>query len=294
MKKFSKYIVAGALVILMLMLVLDVVYTTIYETSYPRTKFQYLRSLKNKKVDYIFIGSSRVESSIVPSIIHDKTGKEAVNLGFQAAKLEDIYTIVQLIKEYKIHCETILIQVDYIYNSVDGHSNIFQYEMIPFVRENAITKQYSDNYAANPIANYYIPFYRYCNNDLKLGFREIFINIIQKKNNVTKDNGYGANYGLSTKLEGSLPDVILDTNPVMDSIHSFVRQNSMEVVFYCAPFCKNNKNQNFTSKLKAKIPGFKDFSDVIDDDTMFLNCNHLNDKGARRFTEIFTEEVLKK
>jgi len=292
MKKFSAYIVGGLLSILVLMTVLDLVYTKIYQTSYPRSKFQYLRSLKDTKVDFIFIGSSRVENSIIPSVIYDITGKKAVNLGFQAAKLGDLFTLLQLIKAYNIHSETIFIQVDYIYNIVGGNSNICQYEMIPFIRENAITKEYSDRYAMNPIANYYIPFYRYCNNDLKIGFREIFANIIDIKSKVIINEGYRAFHGSAVKLEGSLPDAILDKNAILDSIQSFSKCNNLKVVFYCAPFCKNNKNQDFTSKLKAKILGFKDFSRVLDDDSMFMNCNHLNDSGARRFTEIFTEEVL--
>lgn len=292
MKKFSTYIVVGTLIILAVMSVLDLVYTKIYETSYPRSKFQYLRSLKNKKVDYIFIGSSRVENGIVPSVIYKKTGKNAVNLGFQAAKLGDIYTVLQLIKQYNIHSDKILIQVDYIYNMEGGHSNMFQYEMIPFIRENAITKKYSDIYSENPVANYYIPFYRYCNNDLKLGFREVFANVIDKKTNIIPNRGYGAKYGNSTKMKGALPDTILDNNTIMDSIQSYVKQNSIKVVFYCAPFCKSNQNKDFMTKLKSKIPGFLDFSSVIDDDGMFLNCNHLNDRGARQFTEIFAEEVL--
>ncbi len=242
-----------------MMTILDLVYTRIYETSYPRSKFQYLRSLKNKKVDYIFIGSSRVESAIVPSIIKSKTGKEAVNLGFQAAKLGDIYTLLQLIEAYNIQYETIFIQVDYIYNFVEGNSNIFQYEMMPFVSENAATKQYSDTYSAHPIANYYIPFYRYCANDLKLGFREIFLNFIHKKNNVLNDSGYGAKFGNEKEVKGALPDVILDKNRILDSIQSFSRQNNMQIVFYCAPFCKNNQNKDFTSKLKERIPGLVDF-----------------------------------
>jgi hypothetical protein len=93
-------------------------------------------------------------------------------------------------------------------------------------------------------------------------------------------------------LEGTLPNTILDTNPIMDSIQFFVKKNHMNVVFYCAPFCKNNQNQDYTLKLKARIAGFKDFARVITDDKMFLNCNHLNNKGAEWFTEIFAEEVL--
>lgn len=276
------------------MTVLDFAYTKIYCNSNPRTKFQYLRSLKDMKIDYIFLGSSRVENAIVPSVIYNKTHKTAVNLGFQAAKLVDIYSVLKLIKEYNIQSGTILIQVDYIYNITDGNSNIFQYQMIPFIRENKITKAYSDRYATSPWANYYIPFYRYCNNDLKLGFREIFSNLINKKTNIIVNNGYVALQGNSKELAGSLPDVIVDSNPIVDSIKSFSKQNNMNVVFYCAPFCKNNKNRIFISQLKKKIPELKDFSDVIKDDKMFQNCNHLNHSGAKRFTEILTDNLLMK
>lgn len=276
------------------MSVLDFTYTKIYSTAYPRTKFQYLRSLKDKKVDYIFLGSSRVENGIVPMVIYNKTHKTAVNLGFQAAKLIDIYTVLKLLKEYNIKNQTILIQVDYIYNITKGNSNIFQYQMTPFIRENEITKSYSNKYAKSPNANYYIPFYRYCNNDLKVGFREIFSNILNKKTDIITNNGYVALQGNSKELAGSLPDFIVNSNPIVDSIKSFSKQNNMNVVFYCAPFCKNNKNRIFISKLKKKIPELKDFSGVIKDDNMFQNCNHLNDSGAKRFTEILIDNLLMK
>lgn len=294
MRKFSVCIIWGVLGMLSLMTVLDIVYTRIYENSYPRTKFQYLRSLKNKKVDYIFLGSSRVENGIVPSVIFNKTNKIAVNLGFQAAKLADVYTVLQLIKEYNIHCEKIFIQVDYIYNFVDGNSNIFQYEMIPFIRENEIAKEYCERYVESPNANYYIPFYRYCTNDLKIGFREIFVNVINKRTNIVGDRGYGGRYGNSSQLQGSLPNIILERNTILDDIQSFSKKNNINVVYFCAPFCKNICNIDFISKLKKKIPEFKDFSRAIQDDKMFVNCNHLNDNGAKRFTEILTEELLMK
>jgi hypothetical protein len=292
MKKFSSYIVGGFVVILGMMLIMDVIYTKIYETAQPRTKFQYLRSLKNKKVDYIFLGSSRVENGIIPSIIRDKTHKTAVNLGFQASKIGDIFTVLQLIKKYNIHYEKILIQIDYIYNIVDGNSNIFQFEMIPFIRENEIIKRYSDKYTANPMANYYLPFYRYCANDLRVGFREVFANVTHKKTTILANRGYVALLGNSKDLKGALPNSIINSNVVFDSIRVFCKQNKIDVVYYCAPFCKYNKNKDFTSKLKIKIPELIDFSTAIDDDQMFENCNHLNDKGAKRFTEILADTLL--
>lgn len=294
MKKFSIYIASGLLIVLIFASVLDFFYTKNYYNANPRTKFQYLRSLKGKKVDYIFLGSSRVENAIIPSVIYYKTHKKAVNLGFQAAKLIDIYTVLQLIKEYNIQSETILIQVDYIYNITNGNSNILQYQMIPFIRENEITKSYSNKYATSPKANYYIPFYRYANSDLKVGFREFFSNLMNKKTDIIANHGYVALQGNPEELTGSLPDFIVDSNPILDSIKSFSKQNNMNVVFYCAPFCKNNKNRIFTSKLKKKIPELHDFSRAINDDKLFQNCNHLNDSGAKRFTEILTDNLLMK
>ena len=294
MKKFCTYIFGGFLVILMVLVLLDVAYTKTYESSPPRSKFQYFRSLRGEKIDFLFIGSSRVENGIVPSVITEKTAKTAVNLGFQAAKLSDIYTLLQLVKEYHIQYETIFIQVDYIYNFEAGHSNIFEYEMMPFIRENAINKNYSDAYAERPFANYYIPFYRYCSNDLKIGFREVFANLVGKKTNAIAQKGYVARFGSSAELAGALPTVLLNKNSTLDNIQTFIKQNRMKVVFYFAPVCRNSKNQDFVSKLKTKIPELKDFSRALNEDQFFLDCNHLNDNGARRFTEIFTEEVLMK
>ena len=75
-------------------------------------------------------------------------------------------------------------------------------------------------------------------------------------------------------------------------LNSFIKQNRMKVVFFIAPVCRNSKNQDFISKLKTKIPELKDFSRVLNEDQLFIDCNHLNDTGAKRFTEIFAEEVL--
>lgn len=273
------------------MSVLDFLYTKVYETSNPRTKFQYMRSLKNKQVDYIFIGSSRVESGIVPSIIYQKTGKSSINLGFQAARLSDIYTILQLISDYNIQHQKIFVQLDYIYN-MKGNSIAFQTQLVPFIRENMILKRYNDQYSDNSFLNYYFPFYRYCNNDLKIGFREIVTNLVHKKTIGIENKGYVGLNGNSKNLKGSLPNKVLKNSSTFDSIQLFIRRKNLNAVFYCAPFCKNIQNQMYLTELKLKIPCFLDFSKAIQNDKMFVNCNHLNDAGAKKFTEIFIERVL--
>jgi hypothetical protein len=291
MKQFILKIALFFAVTLFMMLLLDLAYTKVYQTSSPRTKIQFLRTLKDQKIDYIFIGSSRVESGIVPSIIEKKTGKKALNLGFQAAKLHDIYTLLQLVQHYKIKHERIFIQVDYSYN-INQASTIFQPEIIPFMHENEIY----DNHLKFDSIHYnqyrYIPFFRYARNDLKLGFREICLNLAKKKTNAVTYQGYSPLYGNAEKHHFPLPDKIHENNQYIKHIQKFCKKNKINVTFYTAPFCQHTTNLGFISQLKTKIPGLYDFSRTVKDENLFQNANHLNDNGAQYFTEIFADEVL--
>ena len=294
MKKFSIRIIGILLTILIVAIVFDFTYTAIYENSKPRTKFQYLRSLKNTKINYIFLGSSRVENGIVPSIIEGKTKKSCVNLGFQASKMGDIYSVLKLLKEYNISSDSIFIQVDYIFN-VGGHSNNLPYEMSPFIRDNSATKEYLLDYVGENKSNYYVPFFRYCTQDAKIGFREVIANVFDKKTNVAQNKGYNPLQGIENQKanQRALPNTIAKKNIYFDKIKEYSKKNDVNVVFFCAPFCKYTKQLDYISKLKTKIPELYDFSNSINDDKMFVNCYHLNEVGARKFTEIFTEKILK-
>lgn len=291
MIKFVKYILVLFTATLLITIALDYSYTEIMSEAKPRTKFQYIRSLKNKKTDYIFLGSSRVENVIIPSLIKELTNKDALNFGFQASKMGDIYTMLKLIKKYNIQSKKILIQVDYIYN-LDSNSNIMQYQLMPFVRENEVTKEYFDRYFVDDEALYYVPFYRYCQNDNKIGFREIVLNLAKKKTTVETEKGYVGLNGKHTIHNNSLPDTIAKSNPYLDKIKSFCKANKIDVVFYCAPFCSHSKNLNFVAKLKQKIPELKDYSNAVKDTEEFENCTHLNGKGAITFTTILAKDIL--
>jgi hypothetical protein len=292
MKKFIIYLGIVSFFLVAVFFVLDVFYTKVYENAEPRTKFQYLRSLKNKKIDYVFLGSSRVENNIIPIIIKEKTGKDAVNLGFQASKLSDIYIVLKLIKEYNINAGSILIQIDYIYNIEEGYSNVLQYELMPFVRENRVTNEYFKDHFSERKEIVYFPFYRYCAFGAKIGFREIFTNLINKKTSVIYNQGFVGLYGSSSVHQNSLPTQIKFSNSYFDKIKKFAKINKMPVVFFCAPFCKHTKNLDFIGKLKQKVPELYDFSLVIENDKMFQNCSHLNIEGASYFTEYLVNHML--
>ena len=293
MKKFTLTILFYIIVTFLIMFTLDFAFTKVYENSKPRTKFQYFRSLKNKKYDCIFLGSSRVENGMIPSIIKEKTGLEALNLGFQASKLSDIYTVLQLLKEYNIQGKRIFIQIDYIYN-FRGKSNILQHQIAPFIKENEVLNKHFKNNSDDYFGYNYIPFYRYCRNDLKLNFREVLLNIAEKKGYVMYVNGYFPLEGTSQNHKLTLPEKIDENNPAFEAIIEYIKKNNIDVTFYCAPFCYHGKNMKFTTQLQKKIPNFYDFSRAVSDEKLFQNSTHLNHEGAIFFTNIFIDQVFLK
>lgn len=292
MVKFSKYIFGMLLATIGIMAVLDYSYTKVMSESRPRTKFQYLRSLKNTKFDYIFLGSSRVENAINPSIIKKITNKDALNMGFQASEMSDIYTILKLMQKYNIQSKKVLIEIDFNYNR-DGASNIMQYQLMPFLKENEVTEEYSRQNLSDDQALYYFPFYRYCQNDVKIGFRETTLNIAGKKTTVAAQKGYAELHQQHTvHYKNSLPDTIARSNKTFDKIKKFCKAHRIDVIFYCSPFCGHSKNLDYISKLKKQIPELKDYSNAVKHSDQFKDCFHLNGKGATEFTSILAKDIL--
>lgn len=290
MKKFVLHILGLLAGLLLIMTVLDIVYTEVYRNSPPRTKIQYLRSLKNKKIDYLFLGSSRVENGINPLLIEKQTHKTCINLGIPASKLNDIYTVLQLLESYHVEYGRAFIQVDYIFN-MNERSNILQYQFIPFIRDNEKTKEcfrYLDNFDAC----YYLPFYRYCVNDYRIGLREAAMNFSGGKKKVIENKGFVPRFDVADKKSDvSLPGTILKNNPAFDSIVSYCKKNNIKVTYFCTPFMSGTKNMEFMDKLRQKIPGLKDYSQLIANDSLFSDGRHLNNRGATYFTNHIVSDL---
>jgi len=290
MKKFLLHIFGLLVGLLLIMAVLDVLYTQVYRNMTVRSKFQFIRSFKDKKIDYIFLGSSRVENGINPLLIEEQTNKKCVNFGIPASKLEDIYTVLQLLDSYNIQSEKIFIQVDYIFN-VNERSNILQYQFLPFIRDNQKTKE-SLRYLDDFNASYYLPFYRYCANDFKIGLREFSLSVAGKKTKLVKHNGFVPRIEVaSMKSDAALPSEINANNAAFDRIDAYCKKNNIDVVYFCAPFMKETKNLDFAEKLQKRIPNLKNYARLIDNDSLFMDGLHLNARGATFLTNYMIADL---
>lgn len=284
MQRLLKYILKISAAVIIILFLLDTAYTYIYKTGTPRNKLAYLLSIKNKDIDYVFIGSSRVDNNINPEVIDSITGKTSINLGIQGGKIDDYFLILQLLEKQHIKTEKIFIQIDYAFN-MEGNSNILNSYLMPYLHEPILSEFIKDR---SP--DYFflknIPFYRYMKYDYKLGFREFFNVGIGNEHHTDLSIGYQPLYDKSGEvMAGKLPSSVNKKNKNLNALMEFAERNEVKVVYFMAPYCSSTSNLDFGSKLQEKIPNFTDFSTIFNDhNEYFFNCSHLNDLGAQKFS----------
>lgn len=294
MKKFIKYIIGIILGIIVILVLVDIAYTYVYINAKPRNKTQYILQLKNKKIDYVFLGSSRVDNHIVTKLVEKKTSGTAINLGIQGGKLDVTYLILQLLLENNIQFKKLFIQVDYNFN-FDNSSGAFNAETMPYIRCNDLVNKFHKKYNPDYLRCYYIPFYRYATNDFKIGFREFFSSLINKIPDENFSDGFEPLKGSYSDTGFVLPKKIHDKNLIFNKINNLCKQRHIDVVYFCAPFCPKLKQSNFTEQLQKKIPSLKNYSNFLNDEKYFCNDLHMNELGANKFTRMLIDDcILKK
>lgn len=287
MRTFFKHLIFLFAVLGTAMIVFEIIYTKVYEHAPPRNKTQYLLQLDSNPIDYVFLGSSRVENHIVTKLVESETEKKALNLGVQGGKLDDVYLMLKLLFDKNVRPEKVFVQVDYLFNN-DSPSTIVGTESLPYIRTNATIEAHRKK-EGDFWANRYVPFYRYAKNDFKLGFREFTNSFVGKKSKTDLTDGFNGLKGTLTNGKNVLPQTIMERNLSYEAIHSLCNANGVDVVYFCSPFCLETENLDYIDKLKQKIPELLDFSRSIADNENFQNCGHLNEKGALLFTQMLID-----
>ncbi|RKS21815.1 hypothetical protein CLV94_2450 [Flavobacterium endophyticum] len=291
MQQFIRKIGVILLTTVLLLCLFDWAYTEVYVCSIPRNKTKYVLGLKDQKIDYVFLGSSRVENHIDTQLIKTLTSKKVLNLGIQGAKLDDNYLLLQLLIHNNVKIGKLFLQVDYIFNT-ESISTIVSSESLPYIRKNEIIRNHLEKSNPDYLAYYYLPFYRYQVNDYKIGFREFFSSVISKKSKTDFTDGFVPKQVKFIKNNNfRLPDSIIAQNKVFNQIDQLCKDKNIEVIYFCAPFCSTVRQSDYIDKLKRKIPSLKDYSKTLDD-TLFYNCGHLNGEGAKVFTRMLVKDCM--
>ncbi len=289
MKKFLRYILVLLSITLILMYALDWVYTSIYNHSQVRSKVQLVLNSPPKHYDAIIIGSSRAENHVV-SKLFEAQGLTAYNLGMSGSNLCENSLLLKLFFEKGNTATTVLLQLDLNFITEEPAVGV-QALFIPYIASNNTIYQHYAANTKNSFAMKYVPFYRYCTNDAKIGMREIIMTLLKKKSKTIATDGY---VPLSGKLTGKqglhLKEKRVVSNQYYNEIRVICQSHNTRLISFMSPICVEAASNDYFKKLKQRLPELYDYTAAIPQDSLFSSCGHLNNKGAEAFTTILLNQ----
>ncbi|WAC01952.1 hypothetical protein N7U66_19250 [Lacinutrix neustonica] len=281
MKNFILHSISILILFILILYVSDFAYTFIYQNSKPRNKLQYILKVENQDYDLVFLGSSRVANHIDTKIFDTLSSRKTINLGVLGASLNDNLLELKLLV-HSNRIKNLVLQLDDSYQRTNSTTMVTA-GAVPFLRNDIIKEHIKDN-LDNFNKLYYLPYYRYAVNAHKIGFRESFFSLINRKPKIDPKIGYYPMYGNNLEQPLSLPKELVGKNPVFDKIADLCEEHNINLIMFVAPYCSSIKNIEYIDKLKQRCPEVIDFSRGYADD-LFYNCGHLNHKGAQKFTK---------
>lgn len=291
MKNFLKILVVISLITISLMYILDYVYSYAFKNGQPRSKIQNILQLENDHYDLAFFGSSRTENHIDCKLITELTGKSCINFGISGGSPGDMLILMKLAENRKLTFDTVFMQVDYNYNSF-GISHYFKANLIPYISEPIIKEQleiYDREFFYSSI-----PFYRFMMYDKIVGLREATASLLTLNHNANIDVGFLPKQGIGKEVSGSFPNTINDTSYELVQMQELYANTNTNIEFFTTPYCKDVENRNYIEKVKLELPNLHNYIALFDyKEKYFFNCGHLNEIGAKVFTKILVEDLLK-
>lgn len=287
MKNFIKNIVLISGILTLCAFFLDMGYTRVFTQGISRNEVQYAYNLKNTHVDYIFLGSSRVENHIDCDLVTQLTGKSCLNLGIQGSKIGDALGLAQILQANNMSYNTLFFQLDYNYNYTFITPSVVSYAA-PFINESGFPKEFREQMKVPAL--YELPFMRYAANDKMVGIRELILQLVKKPPAIDLSNGFDPKEGIGQNISGGFPNKLIEENAQLDALKSIAGDR---LVLFTAPYCKNTTNrEEFMELLQSREPSLRSYIDLFDDKPKyFSNCGHLNKEGAQAFTTTITQTL---
>lgn len=292
MRKFITLVAKIILSILMLLLVLDIVYTAIYLNSRNRGKVENVFNSKAQNYDVVILGSSRANNHFVSQLFEEK-GLKTFNYGMSGAHLFETSLMLKLMAERHYKIKNVILEAD-LGLCNDKLAEGITAKFLPYIhRSEIIKKHFAEQKDFNAL--YYIPFYRYIDFDALIGFREIFFNVIHKKTSHLENKGY---HPLMSNKSGNMKNDLTSLKPIRNKYYEEIKQickeNNYHLIAVMTPMCSNVKGIDYFEKANKIYPEIYNLENVVQGDQYFSSCGHMNDKGAQMFTKIVIEKFFEK
>ena len=266
MKKFLVFIATILIATILSAVVLDALYTTVFLKSSKRNKIEYVFNSKNKNFDVVFMGSSRTQNHMVAKIFNDK-GIKAYNFGMSGSKLEETALLLKLMLERNYKIKNIILDVDLNLNS-NSHSDGVRALYMPYLHSSqTIRNHYKSLEEYNKLV--YIPFYRYIENDAKIGFREMFLSLTNKKTNALSNLGYFPLKGNGKNMSYDLSDYTPKKNIAYEEIKAICQKKNIHLIAIATPMCQECKSDTYFNSIKSVYPEVYNYENKVTDNKYF-------------------------
>ena len=293
MKQFLIYLAKIVIIVVLISVALDGLYTAIFMQSKDRGKIETVFNSKAENYDVVILGSSRANNHFVSKMFEEK-GLKAFNYGMSGGHLFEASLLLKLMIERKYKIKNVILEAD-LNLSNDHQADGISAKFLPYIHNSSVVKEhFSQEADFNEL--YYIPFYRYIKYETKIGFRETFFTTIHKKTNSLDNSGY---YPLGFKKNANMNGNITNLNPLphnkyYEEIKNICKANNIHFIAVMTPVCENEIGMNYFDKVKKAYPEIHNYENVVVENKYFSSCGHMNDMGARLFTSRILKDFFKK
>lgn len=289
MKQFLKYSAFLILLIVGLLFIADNLYTFVYRKSLPRNKISLAYNGKPQEYDVIFLGSSRANNHFVPQIFIDQ-GFKSFNYGMSGSRLEESALLLQLLLEKGNEIKNIVLEVDLNINS-NGFSEGTRVAFYPYLKDSETISNY---YQSIPDYRqlYYVPYYRYLKYESRIGFRETFFTAIQQPTKYMQFHGFNGLTTTGKNMSYDLSDYSPKRNEGYELIKHICEKHKINLISVTTPMCENIKNKAYFDAVVKLYPEIHNLENAVANEDCFSTCGHMNEKGARQFTQIIFDKFF--
>ena len=292
MKRFIFFTIKILLLIFIVLVVLDIAYTQVYLQSSNRGKIDYVYNSKARNYDVVILGSSRANNHFVAPLFEEKRLK-AFNYGMSGGHLFEASLLLKLMVERQYKIKNVILEAD-LNLANEKQSESVASKFMPYIHE---SKTIEAHFALEPdfLVNYFIPFYRYVVFDPQIGFREMYNTIIEKPTKLLNHLGY---YPLGKNPNANMKNDLTNLKPLHNKYYEEIKQicaaNNITLIAVMTPMCTNVKGLDYFQKVNAIYPEIHNYENVVKGDQYFSSCGHMNNTGARLFTNIIIRDFFKK
>lgn len=282
MKQFLAFTIKSISIIIVLAIILDFGYTSVYLKSKKRNKIESVYNSKASNYDVVILGSSRANNHFVTELFEQK-GLKTYNYGISGGHLFESSLLLKLMLERNYKIKTVILEAD-LNLSNEKKSETVAAKFLPYIHDSETIRKHFSREADFKYL-YYLPFYRYINFDALIGFREFYKTLTKQTTNILDKGGY---YALGNK-KGNMKNNIVSLKPLpqnkyYEEIKQLCKANSITFIAVMTPMCENTKGINYFDKVKKAYPEIYNYENVVREDKYFSSCGHMNNAGARVFT----------